>query len=234
MSLYSVQHFTTGESTTHSDRAVLIPSDLAIAEWYAHHSIDPYTLSLEYALKMSEGDSTVLAVKMQSNGGPLIAEGYRITRLPDYRMNRVVWCEESKEHVILSNGRCVLDHSTPDTYRDSHTISCPGSGTLTEGDGQRTATCYVCKRQFPLAAMEYNALIVPSHFNINQCQYAPSEAIALRVFISAGSKVTVAWTYRGVNPCDLWPVRAEVEERVRAEFSAVMSKRRSARFVGRI
>jgi hypothetical protein len=139
---------------------------------------------VEKILGLSEGQSEVISYEQD---GIMVKRGARFTRLPDFRMNRVVWDSHAKEYVMVSNGECVRDHSS-EHFRESHPNNAP-------------------------------------------CEYAPSEGIALRPVLSNG-KVMLAWTYRGLNPCDLESVSNEAE--IKAEFDAVLSKRRSARFIGRI
>jgi hypothetical protein len=139
---------------------------------------------VEKILGLSEGQSQVITYEQD---GIIIKRGARITRLPDFRMNRVVWDSHAKEYVMVTNGKCVRDHAS-EHFRESHPNNAP-------------------------------------------CEYAPSEGIALRPVVSNG-KVMLAWTYRGLNPCDLEAASNEAE--VKAEFEAVLSKRRSARFIGRV
>ena len=60
----------------------------------------------------------------------------------------------------------------------------------------------------------------------------PTEAIALRPFVVDG-KVTLAWTYKHVDACNLSAIK-DAEATKQTMFTAVLQRRRSARFIGRI
>jgi hypothetical protein len=84
------------------------------------------------------------------------------------KMNCIAFDSENKEHVLITNGRCTLDHSSPDAFRESHKREDGSCG----------------------------------------CHYEPSEAIAIRVIGTNTldkAKLTLAWTYRGVNAKHLSP-----------------------------
>jgi hypothetical protein len=66
---------------------------------------------------LKPGESSVLPLRMD---GHMIAEGYRITRLPDFKMNSVMFDTFAKEHVKVSNGICVLDHTSTEGYAKTH------------------------------------------------------------------------------------------------------------------
>jgi hypothetical protein len=66
---------------------------------------------------LKPGESSVLPLRMKDR---MIAEGYRITRLPDFKMNAIMWDAFSKEHVKVSNGKCVLDHTSPEGFAKTH------------------------------------------------------------------------------------------------------------------
>lgn len=198
--LYSAVHFRAVGSSIQHDTARLVADTGDITSVGNLHWSD----NQAKFDSLNEGESTSVTITLK-NGGPMIADGWRVTRLPDYRINRVVFDEHAKEYVMVTNGKCVLDHSTPDAFRTSH-IGTP----LTHPDLPGRA-------------------LIPV-----ECQYAPSEAIALRVLTSDGGKVSVGWTYRTVDPCDLRPLKADDEQRVKASFDAIMSKKRSVRFVGRV
>ena len=66
---------------------------------------------------LQPGESSVLPLRMD---GHLIAEGYRITRLPAYAANALMFDTQAKEFVKVTNGICVLDHSSPEGYAASH------------------------------------------------------------------------------------------------------------------
>jgi len=188
--LYSVSRFRNVGSTTQYDTAVL-SHDLAVT-----HGDLISDFRIGELDNLSEGSSAVVDLSGPNPDGKvrIIQDGLRVTCLPAYRYRRIVFDQHTKEYVRVSNGKCVLDHSTQAAFKTSHTIKLYGS---------------------------------------ESCQFAPSEAIALRVACVNG-KVSVAWTYRAVNPCDLRPVSAETEREIGAQFDAVLSRRRSARFVGRI
>lgn len=185
MNLYAAQRFTTTGGAVKKTTPMLVSDDGTVTgvgdlDWSAHRA------TFE---ALAEGRSHVVSISMRHDTGnvPLIAEGWHITKLPAYQQHRVLFDEHAKEYVLISNGRCVLNHTDPKAYTESH-----------KG---------------------------------GECQYAHSEAIALRPFVSNG-KVALAWTYRTVNPCDLRPVSNEAE--IKASFEAVLSRRRSARFIGRV
>lgn len=39
---------------------------------------------------------------------------------PKFKINDVAFDMEAKEHVMITNGQCVLDHSNPDAFAKSH------------------------------------------------------------------------------------------------------------------
>lgn len=187
MNFYSVQRFRTVGSTVQSDRAVLRTDITTVLRELP---------SFDHASRPEEENETTVVGITVENG--VVTDGLRITRLPDYRQNRVVYDQAAKEYVVVSNGRCVLDHSSPEKFARTH---------------EHVVTTMQTRRE---------------------CQFAPSEAIALRPLISDAGKVSIAWTYRAVDPCELRGVTAEQEKTVKAQFDAVMGKRRSRTFVGRI
>jgi hypothetical protein len=100
---------------------------------------------------------------------------------------------------------------------------------------------------FDREAKEYvlisNGTCIFDHFNLNpetfkeshqggDCEYKACSAIALRPFVEGG-KVLLAWTHRSVRHEDLQPVSNETEVKAR-HFDAVLQKRRSSRFIGRV
>lgn len=96
------------------------------------------------------------------------------------KTNCIAFDSENKEHVMISNGRCTLDHSSPEGFKAAH-----------EKDGKMCGCCY-----------------------------EPSEAIALRVLgFHAEAKLTIAWTYRKVNPKHLSPVDSITAD----EFARLMT-----------
>jgi len=183
MNLYAATHFRSIGSSVHHDTPRLIADDGTIQsvgnlKWADHR------VAFE---SLREGLSSVVAISMEDSRH-MINEGWRVTRLPDHRTNRMVYDKHAKEIVMITNGACVHDHTSRENYGKTH------------GNNQA-------------------------------CQFAPSEAIALRAFLDNG-KAVIAWTYRAVNPCDLEPINDE--KHAREQFEAVMSHRRSARFIGRI
>ena len=102
------------------------------------------------------GESTIVPIRMDRH---MVAEGYRVTRIPDFSPGVVLFDNQAKEWVKVSNGRCVLDHGSTEGFAAAH-------------------------RGGP-------------------CVYAPSEAVALRPFISEMGEISVAWTYRGVDATQL-------------------------------
>lgn len=142
---------------------------------------------LDKIQSLAEGHSHVVPLKQDDSRFRLITDGWRVKRLPTFGMNRVMFDSQAKELVLVTNGACILDHSSPESFQRSH--------------------------------------------NGCECQYAPSESIALRPIISDG-KVSLAWTYRAVNPCYLENVSNEAE--ARARFESVLTRKRSARFIGRV
>jgi hypothetical protein len=71
-----------------------------------------------------------------------------------------------------------------------------------------------------------------NHSSGRPCEYKASEAIALRPLVENG-KVVLAWTYRAVRHEDLQAVQ-NADEIKETHFNAILQKRRSARFIGRI
>jgi len=197
--LYSVCSFRTLESTTQSGRPELA-HDANLLAVCGEMTTDALLLPLSVR-ELAENASEVIALTMRTDTGriPVIAHGLRITRLPDWRMNRVVYDEHAKEYVIVTNGSCLLDHSSADAFRASHNST----------------------------DSEYMSMN-------GHCLYRPSEAIALRPVIMTGGKVVLAYTHRGVDPCMLRAVSSETEQSIKASFDAVMSKRRSKTWIGRI
>ena len=66
---------------------------------------------------MSLAKSTVIAIS--SNRG-LIDDGYRVTRLPDFKQNTVYYDTYARENVLVTNGTCALDHSTAAGFARDH------------------------------------------------------------------------------------------------------------------
>jgi hypothetical protein len=186
MNLYSVVRNRSIGSATESSTPRLVAGGQTINS-FGDLKWSDYFTKIE---SLSENHSLVASVE----GAPGVT--WRVKRLPDYHANRVVFDSHAKEYVVVSNGKCTLDHSSPEGFRTSHQQIGEFSG---------------CR----------------------ECEYAPSEAIALRPFVANG-KVALAWTYRAVNPCYLEAVPPEIERDIRAQFDAVMSRRRSARFIGRV
>lgn len=63
----------------------------------------------------------------------------------------------------------------------------------------------------------------------------PDGGIVLRVSVDhLRGRVSVAWTYRAVDPVYLVPLPPEREASIKAEFEAVFTRRKSSRFLGRI
>lgn len=251
--LYSAVHFRAVGSSIQHDPAVL-SADLSVS----HGDLIP-DFMIGQLDNLKEGESSVIRLDDGKNGSIIVTDGLRIVRLPDYRINRVVFDEHAKECVVVTNGKCVLDHSTPTAFKASH----QANSLIGQRWQPATVGCHWTCAEYSISTRvcvgspELNGYVLVKHFTelgtyptlhdaqqaanehaiqhgaIADCQYAPSEAIALRVLM-AGGKVSVGWTYRGVDPCDLRPLKADDEQLVKASFEAIMGKRRSAKFVGRI
>jgi hypothetical protein len=63
------------------------------------------------------GHSTVIPVEMERG---LVSEGYRVTLLPDFEMNHIYYDTFAREKVLVTNGTCVLDHESPNGFKEDH------------------------------------------------------------------------------------------------------------------
>lgn len=103
-------------------------------------------------------------------------------------LNTIAFDKEAKEYVLITNGKCRLDHSSPEAYAQSH--------------------------------------------NGKECQYVPSEAIALRTLGLHHGKPIIGWTYRQVKMESL--SCGNDMQHQKADFEAILAKRRSPYFIGRV
>lgn len=65
--------------------------------------------------KLNEGESFASVVETSTE-----RPTWRITRLPDFVQGRIVFDEHAKEYVQMSNGKCVLAHSSSEAFKAEH------------------------------------------------------------------------------------------------------------------
>lgn len=112
MPLYSITRFRNTGSTTQNE------TPYATNDWRA--SMPPEAkYDAEKLDALQPGQSSVLAIRTGEKAY-LIIEGIRITRLPDFKMNEVLFDGQAKEYVKVTNGHCVLDHSSTEGFHASH------------------------------------------------------------------------------------------------------------------
>lgn len=107
MALYAVTHFRSLDSTTQSDHPVVTNDwrTMLLGQRESEHK-DP-----------AIGESTIIAAVKE---GILVKEGWRVKRLPDFEHGAILFDEQAKEYVKVSNGRCVLDHTSSEKFAEAH------------------------------------------------------------------------------------------------------------------
>lgn len=114
MNLYSAVRFRLIGSSIQNNQPMLVADDGTIVSVGDLKWSDNRT-RFESLL---EGTSTVIS--LASNDCVTSTEGWCVTRLPDFRTNRMVYDKHSKEIVMLTNGVCALKHDTPRSFQESH------------------------------------------------------------------------------------------------------------------
>jgi hypothetical protein len=120
MALYSVKRFKRTGSTVQDSGSPVVTNDFeAILKQHGQPHYDKAKIE---ALRV--GESSVVALIMDADQFHMIRDGYRITKLPDFQSGVIMFDMLMKEHVKISNGICVLDHSSTEGYAATHAPDC--------------------------------------------------------------------------------------------------------------
>ena len=57
-------------------------------------------------------------------GSCSVTDGWRVTRLADFKQGSVMFDSHAKEYVKISNGKCVLRHDSPAAFAADHPEKC--------------------------------------------------------------------------------------------------------------
>jgi hypothetical protein len=115
MPLYSITRFKNRGMTTVNEPSFATNDWRAVLAKHRNPSHDPQRIDA-----LAPGQSSVVPLQQDEDNFRLILDGYRIKRLPDFKQGAVLFDEMAKEYVKVSNGICILDHTSTEGFAASH------------------------------------------------------------------------------------------------------------------
>ncbi len=157
MKLYSAVRYTSTGSAYHHSQPRLVADNGAITSVGDLQWAD-YRAQFE---QLTEGTSSVVTPQI-SNPTIIVNASWRVTRLPDFKQGQVLFDEHAKEFVRVSNGKCVLNHESPERYKEAH-----GTGDCIYAPSEAIALRVIIQDGKPLIAWTYRA--------VDPCSLSPVE-----------------------------------------------------------